>query len=213
MNIEENLSTVSSSLPEEVVLVAVSKKKPNSDIMKAYDAGHRVFGENRVQELIEKYEELPKDIQWHVIGQLQRNKVKYIAPFVSLIHSVDTVKLLNMIEAQGEKCDRVIDCLLQIHIAEEDTKSGFTPAEVKELLSGGTLNSLPHVNIIGLMGMASYTEDQNQISEEFQSLKSIFDQYPDLGVLSMGMSGDYSLAIEEGSNMVRVGSLIFGERN
>ena len=213
MNIEENLSTVSSSLPEEVVLVAVSKKKPNSDIMKAYDAGHRVFGENRVQELIEKYEELPKDIQWHVIGQLQRNKVKYIAPFVSLIHSVDTVKLLNMIEAQGEKCDRVIDCLLQIHIAEEDTKSGFTPAEVKELLSGGTLNSLPHVNIIGLMGMASYTEDQNQISEEFQSLKTIFDQYPDLGVLSMGMSGDYSLAIEEGSNMVRVGSLIFGERN
>ena len=212
MNIEENLSTLSSSLPEEVVLVAVSKRKPNSDIMKAYDAGHRVFGENRVQELIEKYEELPKDIQWHVIGQLQRNKVKYIAPFVSLIHSVDTVKLLNMIEAQGEKCDRVIDCLLQIHIAEEDTKSGFTPAEVKELLSGGTLNSLPHVNIIGLMGMASYTEDQNQISEEFQSLKSIFDQYPDLGVLSMGMSGDYSLAIEEGSNMVRVGSLIFGER-
>lgn len=213
MNIIDNLSALSDSLPKEVTLVAVSKRKPASDILEAYNAGHRVFGENRVQELAEKYEDLPKDIEWHAIGQLQRNKVKFIAPFVTLIHSVDSIRLLNTIEAEGAKCDRVIKCLLQIHIAEEETKSGFTEDEVIELLAGDTLNSLTHIKIVGLMGMATYTEDKDQIRSEFGGLKAVFDKHPNLEVLSMGMSGDYSIAIEEGSNMVRLGSLIFGERD
>ncbi|MCB0410189.1 MAG: YggS family pyridoxal phosphate-dependent enzyme [Flavobacteriales bacterium] len=220
MSIKENLQQIKSIIPEHVTLVAVSKTKPNEAILEAYQAGQRVFGENKVQELTEKYESLPKDIEWHMIGHLQSNKVKYIAPFVHLIHGIDSLKLLKEVHKRAEQNNRIINCLLQMHIAEEDSKFGFDENEIKELLESEDFKNLQNVKIVGLMGMATYTDDENQISKEFKSLKNLFDQLKtlntfnfQLSTLSMGMSGDYKLAIKEGSNMVRVGSAIFGERN
>jgi PLP dependent protein len=198
-----------------VVLVAVSKTKPSADIVELYNLGHRDFGENYVQELVEKAEELPKDIRWHFIGHLQTNKVKFIIPLVQLIHGVDSLKLLKEINKQAEKAGRVIDCLLQIHIAQEETKFGLDNNELGVVL--GSLEALKYVRVVGLMGMASFTEDMDIVRKEFCSLKSIFDvvkkNHPVIQVLSMGMSSDYKIAIEEGSNMVRIGSLLFGERS
>jgi len=217
MNITENLHQIRSTLPENVTLVAVSKTKPNEAILEAYNVGHRIFGENKVQELTDKYETLPKDIEWHMIGHLQSNKVKYIAPFVSLIHGVDSFKLLQEINKRAEQNNRVIDCLLQIHIAEEDSKFGFDEKEVLELLASEEFKSLQNVTVIGLMGMATFTDNEDQIRKEFTGLKQLFDKLQTsnfkLQTLSMGMSGDYQLAIECGSTMVRVGSSIFGDRN
>tara|TARA_R110001592_G_scaffold225276_1_gene481059 strand:- start:3002 stop:3661 length:660 start_codon:yes stop_codon:yes gene_type:complete len=217
MSITETLQQIKSSLPEHVTLVAVSKTKPNEDILEAYQIGQRIFGENKVQELTEKYDSLPKDIEWHMIGHLQSNKVKYITPFVSLIHGVDSFKLLKEINKRAEQNNRVINCLLQIHIAEEETKFGFNEAEVIELLASDEFKSLKNVNIVGLMGMATFTENEAQIKKEFTSLKNLFDKLLTfnikLSTLSMGMSGDYQLALECGSNMIRVGSSIFGNRN
>ena len=214
MKIAENLKQLKKEIPEKVSLVAVSKTKSAESIQEAYNAGQRDFGENKVQEMVQKWEALPRDIQWHMIGHVQRNKVKYMAPFVHLIHGVDTQKLLLEIEKQAAKNDRVINCLLQVHIAEESSKFGFEPNEVAAVLKQN--QSLSHVNIIGLMGMATLTDDKEQIKREFQQLKSLFDELfaskPN-PVLSMGMSGDYPLAIATGSNMIRVGSLIFGARN
>ncbi|WP_313111087.1 YggS family pyridoxal phosphate-dependent enzyme [Aequorivita sediminis] len=215
--ISENLKNLKSKLPNNVTLIAVSKTKPVSDLMQAYNAGHKVFGENKVQELEAKWQEMPKDIQWHMIGHLQRNKVKYIAPFVNLIHAVDSLRLLKEINKQAKKNERVIDCLLQIKIAEEDSKFGMDIADAAALLNSDELQSFKNVKIVGLMGMATFTDDEKQITQEFQRLKKAFDQFKiansELKILSMGMSGDYKIAIENGSNMVRVGSAIFGERN
>ncbi len=220
-DIQNNLQEVLKGISSEVCLVAVSKTKPISDLQEAYEVGQRVFGENKVQELTDKYEALPKDIQWHMIGHLQSNKVKYIAPFVALIHSVDSFKLLKEINKQGEKVNRVIDCLLQVHIAEEDTKYGFDFQEVKEIISSNELTQLNFINIKGLMGMATFTDNTQKIKREFDSLHTTFKQLkektlPDnvsMETLSMGMSGDYQLAITSGSNMIRVGNNIFGARN
>ena len=213
MSIADQLVSIKSKLPETVTLVAVSKTKPNSDILAAYTAGQRVFGENKVQELVKKQEELPKDIQWHMIGHLQRNKVKFIAPFVALIHGVDNLKLLQEIDKRAGQNNRKIDCLLQVHIAKEDTKFGFEINKVKEVLL--ITSSFKNISIIGLMGMATFTEDNKQIKDEFKNLKDVFDSIKDdkITTLSMGMSGDYPLAIEQGSTMVRIGSAIFGHRN
>ena len=232
MSIQQNLNKIKSSLPEQVTLVAVSKTKPNADLMEAYNAGQRIFGENYVQELVEKQEQLPNDIQWHFIGHLQSRKAKLITPFVSLIHGVDSLKLLQEINKQAQKNNRVIDCLLQVHIADEETKFGLDEKELEEILhfvqtrgkaeqSGANdKNEIKNVRIVGLMGMATFTEDQNQVKKEFQYLKSLFDKYAkqntenwQLNTLSMGMSGDYELAISCGSTMVRIGSSIFGSRN
>ena len=218
--IVKNLVNVQDSLIENVTLIAVSKTKPASDIQTLYDAGQRAFGENKVQELVEKYEVLPKDIKWHLIGHLQSNKVKYIAPFVHLIHGVDSFKLLKEINKEGVKCKRIIPCLLQFHIAQEETKFGFSFEEAQEMLESNEFVELQHVAIHGVMGMASFTEDENQIHEEFQTLhnysqliKSHYFKFnPEFKELSMGMSGDYKIAMEEGSTMVRVGSTIFGSR-
>lgn len=220
MGIAENINLLKREIPEGVNLVAVSKTKPNSAIQEAYEAGHRIFGENKVQELSRKYEELPKDIEWHFIGHLQSNKVKYIAPFVSLIHGVDSWKLLKMINKEGRKNDRVIPCLLQFHIAEEETKFGLDLEEAKALLEMPELKELEHIDLVGVMGMATYTDDESQVRKEFGKLKAIFEQLKDayfggkdsFKEISMGMSGDYQLAVDEGSTMVRVGSRIFGER-
>ena len=201
-------------LPNEVTLVAVSKTKPNSDLIAAYDIGHRDFGENKVQELCQKAETLPKDIRWHMIGHLQRNKVKYIAPFVHLIHGVDSQRLLTEINKQGVKNNRLIDVLIQIHIAEESSKFGFSYVEAEALFSAE--NTFPNVRIVGLMGMASYTENKTQIKREFETLSSFYNSWKSkksLSILSMGMSNDYPTAIAAGSNMIRLGSLIFGRRN
>lgn len=215
--ISENLKNLKSKLPNKVTLIAVSKTKPVSDLMQAYNAGHKVFGENKVQEMESKWQEMPKDIQWHMIGHLQRNKVKYIAPFVSLIHAVDSLRLLKEINKQAKRNERVIDCLLQIKIAEEDSKFGMDIADATALLNSEELQNFKNVKIVGLMGMATFTDDEKQISQEFQRLKKVFDQFKieksELKILSMGMSGDYKIAIENGSNMVRIGSAIFGERN
>jgi hypothetical protein len=213
MSITDQLVSIKSKLPETVTLVAVSKTKPNTDILAAYTAGQRVFGENKVQELVKKQEELPKDIQWHMIGHLQRNKVKFIAPFVTLIHAVDNLKLLQEIDRRAAQNNRKIDCLLQVHIAKEDTKFGFGNQELKEVLLA--TSSFKNISIIGLMGMATFTDNNNQIKEEFKNLKTVFDSIKNdnITTLSMGMSGDYPLAIEQGSTMVRVGSAIFGHRN
>jgi len=196
-----------------ITLVAVSKTKPIEDILELYNLGHRDFGENYVQELAEKAEKLPNDIRWHFIGHLQTNKVKSIVPFIYLIHGVDSLKLLKEIDKQAEKNKRVIDCLLQVHIAQEETKFGFDETELLNL----ELKQFSNVRIKGLMGMASLTDDINKIRIEFKSLKIFFEklktQNPELSILSMGMSADYKIAIEEGSNMVRIGSLLFGERN
>ena len=213
MSIADQLVSIKSKLPETVTLVAVSKTKPNADILAAYTAGERVFGENKVQELVKKQEELPKDIQWHMIGHLQRNKVKFIAPFVALIHGVDNLKLLQEIDKRAAQNNRKIDCLLQVHIAKEDTKFGFRIQEITQVLFA--TSSFKNISIVGLMGMATFTDNNNQIKEEFESLKTVFDSIKNdtITILSIGMSGDYPLAIEQGSTMVRVGSAIFGHRN
>ena len=217
MTIRKNLDQITSSLPPHVTLVAVSKTKPLGDLMQAYKAGQRVFGENKVQEMVEKYHLMPDDVLWHMIGHLQRNKVKYIAGFVDLIHGVDSLKLLIEIDKQAQKHNRVIKCLLQIKIARETSKFGLPIQEAEALLSSETFKSLKNVRIVGLMGMASFTTDKLQISKEFKTLKSNFDQLKqqrkNLKIISMGMSGDYKLAIDCGSSMIRVGSLIFGARN
>lgn len=219
MSIKDNLLKIKSTLPENVTLVAVSKTKPISDLMEAYNAGQRVFGENKIQEMTEKWNQMPKDIQWHMIGHIQTNKVKFMAPYVNLIHGVDSKKLLVEINKQALKNNRIINCLLQIHIAEEETKFGLNEEELEELLTSQSLINLKNIKIVGLMGMATFTDNQNQIKKEFEHLKSIFDSKKalsivnfQLSILSMGMSGDYQLAIECGSTMVRIGSSIFGER-
>ena len=225
MSIEANLNTIKAGLPENVTLVAVSKTKPVSDLMQAYDAGQRIFGENKIQEMTEKWEQMPKDIQWHMIGHVQSNKVKYMAPFVSLIHGVDSIKLLQEINKQALKNNRIIDCLLQIHIAEEETKFGLDENELNALISSSDFSAMKNIRILGLMGMATFTDDLNQIRKEFIHLKSIFDAIKHskniqqsgtnadyFSTISMGMSGDYQLAIECGSTMVRIGSSIFGGR-
>lgn len=220
MSIKANLIAVQSLLPQDVTLVAVSKTHSVEDILQAYSAGQRVFGENRVQELQEKYEALPKDIEWHQIGHLQKNKVKYIAPFVSLIHAVDSVELLDVINKEGAKNNRRIPCLIQLHIAEEDSKFGFAYEEAKKFFEAFRSDLYPNVLIKGLMGMATFTEDKAQIRKEFKNLKSFYDliketyyhESEEFNTLSMGMSSDYKIAIEEGSNMIRVGSAIFGSR-
>lgn len=218
--ISNQLKDLKESLPETCTLVAVSKTKPASAVLEAYQTGHLDFGENKVQELTGKAEELPKDIRWHMIGHLQRNKVKYIAPFVHLIHGVDSLKLLKEINKQGNKVDRVIDCLLQIHIAEEETKFGLDREELWGILNGEELREMKNIRIAGLMGMATNTENEEQVRKEFRGLKSLFDELKNsdhinvqMNTLSMGMSGDYYIAIEEGSNMVRIGSAIFGIRS
>lgn len=221
MDIAEQIKAINAELSRlNVTLVAVSKTKPLETIQEAYDAGQRVFGENIVQELVGKYEALPKDIEWHLIGHLQRNKVKYIAPFITLIHSVDSLKLLKEIDKQASKNDRVIDCLLQVHIAEEETKFGLDHVELIELLRAEELPELRHIRIRGLMGIATNTPNEGEVKAEFSELKSLFDGVKasffrhgnDFDILSMGMSADYKLAIEQGCTMVRLGSTLFGDR-
>lgn len=216
MSIQKRIKYYKESLPNHVNLVAVSKTKPTSDLQEAYDAGQRVFGENKIQEMTQKWEILPKDIEWHMIGHVQRNKVKYMAEFVSLVHGVDSLRLLKEINKQAKKHNRVIDCLLQIHIAEEDTKFGLNEKELHELIDSPEFQDLTNIHITGLMGMATFTENQEQIRREFRKLKALYDALlrkgNELKVLSMGMSGDYEIAIEEGSTMVRIGSRIFGAR-
>ena len=211
MQIEKNLNILKNSIPYNIDIVAVSKTKPVNDLKEAYHAGQRIFGENKVQEMVSKFEKLPKDILWHMIGHLQTNKVKYIASFINTIHSVDSRKLLKEIQKQAFKYNREIKCLIQIRIANEETKFGIEPSELEEILNFS--KTLPNVKISGLMGMASFTEDKNQIRNEFRSLSNLYNSYNNLRVLSMGMSGDYQIGIEEGSTMVRIGSKIFGERN
>ena len=220
MSIAENLHNLKSTLPEHVTLVAVSKTKPVSDIMQAYYAGHRVFGENKIQDMAEKYEQMPKDIAWHMIGHVQRNKVKYMASFVSLSHGVDNFKLLQEIDKQAQKHNRIIDCLLQIKIAEEDSKFGMSQQDAQALLQSEAFSTLKHIKVVGVMGMATFTEDMQQVKQEFTLLKKTFNALKKLEsfnfkpkTISMGMSGDYNIAIACGSTMVRVGSSIFGERN
>ena len=217
MTIKTNLSQIKSQLPDHVTLVAVSKTKPVEDLMQAYECGQRIFGENKIQEMAEKHQEMPKDIQWHMIGNVQRNKVKYMASFVDLIHGVDSLKLLNEINKQAEKNQRTINCLLQLKIAQEDTKFGMIFEDAHTLLGSEHFKSLKNIAVVGVMGMASFTENKLQIKEEFMSLKNNFDRLKkidsNLTIVSMGMSGDYALGIENGSTMIRVGSRIFGARN
>ncbi|MDG2369986.1 MAG: YggS family pyridoxal phosphate-dependent enzyme [Flavobacteriales bacterium] len=217
--IKDSLLNIKNSIPQDVLLVAVSKTKPIEAIQEAYETGHRNFGENKVQELADKYDQLPKDIKWHMIGHLQRNKVKFIAPFIHLIHGVDTFKLLKEINKQALKNDRIINCLLQFHIAEENTKFGLNLDEAISFISNQEFLELKNISISGVMGMASYTEDKSKIEKEFSSLKVIFEQLKthinnknSFKWISMGMSGDYKIAINQGSNMVRIGSTIFGNR-
>ena len=210
-NIQNNLSTLKSNLPERISLVAVSKTKSENELLQAYDAGQRIFGENKIQEMATKFEALPKDIKWHMIGHVQTNKVKYMAPFVDMIHAVDSIKLLKEIQKQAFKNDRVIKCLIQVRIAKEETKFGIPSNELEPLLKHA--KSFSNIKIKGLMGMASFTKNKKQIRNEFKLLANLFKYHSDLQVLSMGMSGDYLIAIEEGANMIRVGSKIFGERN
>ena len=223
MSIALNLLKIKSTLSSTATLVAVSKTKPIPDLMEAYDAGQRIFGENKIQEMAEKWEAMPKDIEWHMIGHVQTNKVKFMAPFVSLIHGVDSLKLLQEINKQAQKNNRTIECLLQMYIAEEETKFGLDEKELNEILASEAFKEMKNIRIVGLMGMATFTNNQNQIKKEFTHLKTIFDKLR-LGstdainpvstwqTISMGMSGDYQLAIECGSTMVRIGSSIFGER-
>ncbi|MDO6813721.1 YggS family pyridoxal phosphate-dependent enzyme [Tenacibaculum soleae] len=215
--IKENLQKINTTIPNNVTLVAVSKTKPIADIQEAYDAGQRVFGENKIQEMVTKYDALPKDIKWHMIGHLQRNKVKYMAHFVDLIHGVDSFKTLKEINKQAKKHDRVINCLLQARIAKEETKFGLSFNAIDEIISSEEFAELQHINVVGFMGMATFTDNQEQLQEEFVSLANFFSENKEknskLSILSMGMSGDYQLAIKNGSNMVRIGSAIFGVRN
>ncbi|MGB5822307.1 MAG: YggS family pyridoxal phosphate-dependent enzyme [Saonia sp.] len=217
MSIKQNIQEIKKTIPNNVILVAVSKTKPVEDLLEAHNAGQRVFGENKIQEMTRKWEQLPKDIQWHMIGHVQRNKVKYMAEYVSLIHGVDSLRLLKEINKQALKHNRIIACLLQIHIAEEETKFGLNKMELDEIINSDEFRQLENIKVIGLMGMATFTEDEKQIRKEFRYLKSIFDTLkaliPEVSVLSMGMSGDYKIAIAEGSTMVRIGSSIFGARN
>ena len=216
MSISENITNLKKELPNHVCLVAVSKTKPIPNIMEAYHAGHRIFGENKIQEMVDKWEQMPKDIAWHTIGHVQTNKVKYMAEFVSLIHAVDSIKLLKEINKQAKKHERVINCLLQIKIAEEDSKFGMTEADALALLNNASVKEFKNVNIVGLMGMATFTEDEVQLVSEFSQLKNFFVTHKtafNFKTLSMGMSGDYKIAIAQGSTMIRVGSSIFGERN
>ena len=222
MSIAENISKFNQELaPFHAQLIAVSKTKPNEDLLQAYEAGQRDLGENKVQELSRKHDELPKDIRWHMIGHLQRNKVKYIAPFVHLIHAVDSLRLLAEINKQAEKNNRVINCLLQIYIAREESKFGLDESELKELLTSPEFEAMQHIKIVGLMGMATNTDNEETIRNEFKYLKSLFDEAKanyqsekiEMKEISMGMTSDYRIALEEGSTMIRVGSAIFGERN
>ena len=219
MSITQNLLQIKAQLPEQVTLVAVSKTKPSADLMEAYHVGQRIFGENKIQEMTEKWEAMPKDIEWHMIGHVQTNKVKFMAEYVSLIHGVDSLKLLVEINKQALKHNRIINCLLQVYIAEEESKFGLDENELGEVLNAQEFKTLQNIQIVGLMGMATFTENQSQIKKEFQNLKTIFDKVNQLETnnlkletLSMGMSGDYQLAIECGSTMVRIGSSIFGVR-
>ena len=216
MSIKQNLLKIKSNLPENVALVAVSKTKPVTDLMEAYNAGQRIFGENKIQEMTEKWEQMPKDTQWQMIGHVQTNKVKFMAEYVSLIHGVDSLKLVHEINKQAQKHNRVIDCLLQIYIADEESKFGLDQNELDELLQQVQQEKLNNIKIVGLMGMATFTENKEQIKKEFLNLKSIFDKFKihnsDFSILSMGMSGDYQLAIDCGSTMIRIGSSIFGGR-
>ena len=222
MNLKKNIADFQKTLQgTDCKLIAVSKTKPQELILEAYNAGQRIFGENKAQELTEKHERLPKDIQWHMIGHLQRNKVKYIAPFVHLIHSVDSLKLLKEINKQAINNDRVVNCLLQVYIAQEETKFGLNKDELMQLISSEDFKSLQNIKIVGLMGMATNTDNTTQIRSEFRSLKNLFESLKDetnspnveLEEVSMGMSGDYQIAIDEGSTLIRVGSAIFGSRN
>lgn len=219
MSIAEDLLSIKNSIPKHITLVAVSKTKPIPDLMEAYDAGQRIFGENKIQEMTDKWEQMPKDIQWHMIGHVQTNKVKFMAPFVSLIHGVDSFKLLKEINKQALKNNRVIDCLLQMHIAEEETKFGLDEEELKTITASSEFKQLENIRITGLMGMATFSDQTSQIIKEFTHLKSVFDQLKQapsencqMSILSMGMSGDYKLGIECGSTMIRIGSSIFGAR-
>jgi len=220
VSIQSHIEVLRETVPSGVTLVAVSKFHPVEVVREAYDAGLRVFGESRVQELVVKKNQLPGDIEWHFIGSLQRNKVKQIAPFISLIHSLDNERLMLEIEKQAAANSRIISCLLQIHIAEEDTKAGFSPDECRNFLREVNWKACPHVRIAGVMGMATYTDDERQVRKEFHQLKSLFDEFktgyfpddPAFREISMGMTGDYPLAIEEGSTMIRIGTLIFGDR-
>ena len=217
MNISEQIKYYKSQLPEDVVLVAVSKTKPEENLLEAYNAGQRVFGENKIQEMTEKWENLPKDIEWHMIGHVQSNKVKYLAEYVNLVHGIDRLKLIKELNKQAQKHDRTINCLLQIKIAEEGTKFGMDINDAEAILNKDFKKTYPNVNVVGFMGMATFTNDEEQVQREFKTLKSHFDRlskdHNSLKILSMGMSGDYKLAITEGSTMVRIGSAIFGERN
>lgn len=220
MSIQQNLFQIKSQLPSNVTLVAVSKTKPVEDLMEAYNAGQRIFGENKIQEMTEKWQQMPKDIEWHMIGHVQSNKVKYMVPYVKLIHGVDSLKLLKEINRQAVRWRKNINCLLQIHIAEEETKFGLNENELIELLNSDEFKEMTNIKVIGLMGMATFTDNQEQIKKEFNYLKSLFDKHKSLKTencqlttLSMGMSGDYQLAIDCGSTMVRIGSSIFGTRN
>ena len=215
--VSEKINILKTKLPKNVVLVAVSKTKPTEMILEACSKGHLDFGENKVQELVYKQEVLPKNLRWHMIGHLQRNKVKYIAPFVYLIHGVDSLRLLNEIDKQGKKIDKKINCLLQIHIAKEENKFGFEIQEINDFIKNKQNELWSHVNIKGLMGMATFTENKNLVKQEFDQLKSYFDELrpffsDEFNILSMGMSGDYMDAIEAGSNMIRIGSSLFGRR-
>ncbi len=220
MSIAKNIQSIINELPSHVTLVAISKTHPPSYIMEAYQTGHKVFGENKVQELVDKHEKLPKDIEWHMVGHLQTNKVKYIAPFVGLIHSVDSLKLLKEIDKAANKNGRVIDCLLQMHIAKEETKFGLSANEMVELLSSNDFKSISNARVVGLMGMATFTDDMSQVRDEFMGIANFFNEIKNkffadtshFKVLSIGMSGDYHIAVEQGSTMVRIGSNIFGER-
>ncbi|NLJ00704.1 MAG: YggS family pyridoxal phosphate-dependent enzyme [Bacteroidales bacterium] len=220
MTIESRVNALRKTIPEGVKIVAVSKFHPTETILQAYDAGQRVFGESRVQELIVKQPELPQDIEWHFVGNLQRNKVKQIAPFISLIHSVGSERLIKEINKQGKANNRVIPCLLQIHIAEEETKSGFSPDECRRFLTDKKWREYPNVQLVGVMGMATFTDDKEKVREEFRLLKTLFDEWksdffsddPSFKEISMGMSDDHPTAIEEGSTMIRLGTILFGER-
>lgn len=221
MSIQNNIQAIRLQIPDQVKLVCVSKFHSNNKIMDAYNAGERIFGESKVQEMCDKHETLPKDIQWHFIGHLQTNKIKYIVPYVELIHGVDSIKLLEEINKQAQKSDRKVKCLLQIHIANEDTKFGFTAEELVDFLKQDILKNFEHVSVCGLMGMATFTDNKIQIRNEFKSLKSLFntvkmeffENKPEFKEISMGMSDDFQIAIDEGSTMVRIGGSIFGARN
>jgi len=216
INISEKIKSFKEEIPDDVVLCAISKTKPVSDLMEAYDAGQRVFGENKIQEMESKWQEMPKDIDWHMVGHVQRNKVKYMAPFVSLVHAVDSPRLLKELNKEAKKNNRTINCLLQIKIADEDSKFGMAEMDAIALLDSETFKNYKNVAVKGLMGMATFTDDVSQVEKEFDRLKTFYNKYEaayNFSVLSMGMSGDYKLAIKNGSTMIRVGSSIFGERN